>query len=657
MNRTARRSRITLIFLFTALLWPRGFASAQTPSPSPTPAASPSASPSATPAASPSSSPKPTASPQPTLAPPDPTDASEKVKLYYMRQATNINKMLTEIGTSSTLLNGLVVKNSTEDELVLFGSRKKRDNAHRIIAALDLPRPGVIMEMWGIQITSKKPDEMAQAMALIRQEINRTQQAVRNTYRQLETLTVKYIPDVSSSDPGKPGVNEPFRKVLEDDLFYHSALRLDHQLSLADILLRMTAANNASEALAHIANDLDEWLNTNYSIYVNEMNRQAEKGRNKDEAIKTRTPFERFLTGRGLTREGKQWENGGDIDRRAQIARLAVLDFAYQYGRLIHAPQSFSSYHLQQASEALNTRLQNATDAINLDMQDLFVEPTLERIRKIVRDFKNVEYAQIGKTTVASLSGVQADVTTKAVNNFEVTPPLTLTEVLTKAKTISDNVNGFIPKPADNLVGGMPLSQVIGLIAAFGDDRTVFRELQAGISLSITPNVLRNMTSAELKLDLKIGDPQQTVPPDKVKPLSRVSQHNVNTSIYVDPLDFFDLSAFANQSTLDGGRGYVPIIGPVWRGLFGEIPIAGKIFSWKRGTQNILNQSLVLTNSYITPTSMGIAVLYPTDLIDEKGEPVTYDKKIGDCQWNAVWDYRHKGTITIGKNCLRPDAK
>ena len=139
--------------------------------------------------------------------------------------------------------------------------------------------------------------------------------------------------------------------------------------------------------------------------------------------------------------------------------------------------------------------------------------------------------------------------------------------------------------------------------------------------------------------------------------MSRVSQHNVNTSIYVDPLDFFDLSAFANQSTLDGGRGYVPIIGPVWRGLFGEIPIAGKICSWKRGTQNILNQSLVLTNSYITPTSMGIAVLYPTDLIDEKGDPVTYDKKIGDCQWNAVWDYRHKGTITIGKNCLRPDAK
>lgn len=655
MNRSARHSRITLILLFTALLWPRGLAGAQTPSPSPTPAASP--------AASPSASPRTAASPQATLPPPDPTDASEKVKLYYMRQATNINKMLTDIGTSSALLNGLVIKNSTEDELVLFGSRGKRDNARRLIAALDLPRPGVIMEMWGIQITSKKPDEMAQALALVRQEINRTQQAVRDTYRHLESLTIQHIPNVSTSDPGKPGLNEPFRKVLEDDLFYHSALRLDHQLSLADILLRMTAANNPGAASVEIARDMEKWLNDNYSIYVNEMNRQAEKaekkGKNKEndkeDAVKQRTPFERFFTGRGLTREANKWEDSGEIDRRAQIARFAVLDFAFRYGQLIHDPRNFSPYYLQQASEALNTRLQNATDAINLDMQDLFVEPTLERIRRIVRDFKNVEYAQIGKTTVASLSGVQADVTTKAVNNFEVTPPLTLTEVLTKAKTISDSVNGFIPKPADNLVGGMPLSQFIGLIAAFGDDRTVFRELQAGISLSITPNVLRNMTSAELKLDLKIGDPQQTTPPDKVKPLSRVAQHNVNTSIYIDPLDFFDLSTFANQSTLDGGRGYVPIIGPVWRGLFGEIPIAGKIFSWKRGTQNILNQSMVLTNSYITPTSMGLAVLYPTDLFDEQGKPVTYNDDIGKCQWKAVWDYRHTGTITVGKTCLRPN--
>ena len=101
-----------------------------------------------------------------------------------------------------------------------------------------------------------------------------------------------------------------------------------------------------------------------------------------------------------------------------------------------------------------------------------------------------------------------------------------------------------------------------------------------------------------------------------VRPISRVSEHNVNTSIYVNALDFFDLSAFMSQATLGGGRGMVPVIGPIWRGLFGEIPIAGKLFSWKKSPKTVYSDSLILTNSFITPTAMGIAQLYPTRLPD-----------------------------------------
>jgi hypothetical protein len=344
-----------------------------------------------------------------------------------------------------------------------------------------------------------------------------------------------------------------------------------------------------------------------------------------------------------LTRNGNSWVDGGDVDQRAQHARIAVLEFALHYGQLIHAPQRFSPYRLQQSAEILNTRLQAATDALNLDMQDLFVEPTLDRIREIARHFKDVEYAQVGKTSIASLSGLTADVTSRSVNAFDVTPPLRLSELLQKAQTLTQSVNPFVPNPADNVVGAMPLAQVIGLIGALGEERSVWRELQSGISLTITPNVLRNMTSAELKVVLRTGDPQVQAPPQGVKPLSRVSQHDVTTSVYVEPLDFFDLSAFASQSTLDGGRGYVPIIGPVWRGVFGEIPIAGKLFSWTRSPQNVFAESLVLTTSFITPTSMGIAVLYPTELTDEKGDPIKYTEEMFKRQFKAVMDYK-RGT-------------
>ncbi|HSE24398.1 MAG TPA: hypothetical protein VLB68_22210, partial [Pyrinomonadaceae bacterium] len=189
-----------------------------------------------------------------------PSDAGEKVKLYYMREATKINLILTAIATpADSVLNGLIMKNATEDEIILYGPREKRSQARRVIATLDLPRPGIMMEMWGIQVTSKKPDDMAEAMALIRQEINRTQQAVRDTYTYLENLTRRRIPEED--------LKEDFRKVLEQDLFYRSALALDHPLSLADILLRMTAAKNPGKATADIADDLEKWLKGNYREY------------------------------------------------------------------------------------------------------------------------------------------------------------------------------------------------------------------------------------------------------------------------------------------------------------------------------------------------------------------------------------------------------
>jgi hypothetical protein len=280
-------------------------------------------------------------------------------------------------------------------------------------------------------------------------------------------------------------------------------------------------------------------------------------------------------------------------------------------------------------------------DALNLDIRSLFVEPALKRIQEIVRNFDDVEYAQVGKTSVASLSGIPTEVTSHSVNAFDVTPPLRLSELLTKAKDLADKTSPFIPKETkpgaqaatELTAGALPISQVIGLIAALGEERSVWRELQAGISLTITPNVLRNMTSAELQVDLKTGDPVGSKE-EGVPHLSRVSQHDVKTSIYVNALDFFDLSAFISQSTLNGGRGYVPIIGPVWQGLFSEVPGIGKLFSWKKPPQTVYQQSLVLTNSFITPTAMGIALLYPTDSSDhgKTCEKAKYEANLRDIE-------------------------
>jgi len=380
----------------------------------------------------------------------------------------------------------------------------------------------------------------------------------------------------------------------------------------------MIAANRAGEATKIIATRMTNWLQEpeqNFLIKPNFGKPCKKRNRMAQARIENRAavPFERFFRLRGLQPEGGWTNRDGKADRSAALARNLVLDFAFHYGRLVHQPQKFSAYYLQQSAEALNSRLQAATDALNADLQDLYVEPTLLRIGEIVRCYDDVEYAQVGKVSIAGLSGMTAAVTSKSVNAYDVTPPLTLSGLLDKAKKISTDVAPF--DPAANTVGALQLSQVIGLIGAFGDEEAVWRQTQSGVSVTITPNVLRNMTSAELKIDLKTGDPQVSgTQEDKVRPISRVSQHDVNTTIYVNALDFFDLSAFVSQATLGGGRGMVPIIGPIWRGLFGAVPVAGKLFSWQKPPKTVYSDSLILTNSFITPTAMGIALLYPTEV-------------------------------------------
>lgn len=523
-------------------------------------------------------------------------DASQAVKLYYLRDATRIAAILNAVAGQKdppSELNGLYVTNMGDDEIVLYGPKNKRDFARRLIAALDLPRPGITMEMWGIQISSRKPKRLAEVMPQVRKEIDRTQAAVRQTYQQMQQIAR----DVAPAEDGD------FRHVLVETLGYQSALDPQRPLSFPDILLRLIAAEYPADATEKFANGLDQWLRDTYPEYTSAVIKDGER------------PFERFFVTRGLYfdhKDNKWKENGNAVRAGALIARKALVEFGLHYGHLVHEPRSFSAYSLQQSADLLNTRLQEATDALNADMQDLFVEPTLESIRVIFRKFKDVEYAEVGKTSVASLSGIATAVTSKSVNAFDVTPPLRLSELLEKADKLSKSANTFVP--AGNIVGNVPLEQVIGLIGALGEERSVWRELQAGVSLNITPNVLRNMTSAELAVDLKTGDPQAGTREQGVRPLSRVSQHDVKTSIYVTALDFFDLSAFASQSTLGGGRGMVPIIGPVWQGLFGPIPVVGKLFSWQKDPQSVFQESLVLTNSFITPTAMGIAILYPTEL-------------------------------------------
>ena len=147
-------------------------------------------------------------------------------------------------------------------------------------------------------------------------------------------------------------------------------------------------------------------------------------------------------------------------------------------------------------------------------------------------------------------------------------------------------------------------------------DRSIFRALTSGVSLEITPSVLRNSASAELDIKLTTAPQatEKTTEDANLRPLSRISQNTVDTTVYVNTLDIFPISTFNSQTTIDGGRTYIPVIGTIWQGIFSGIPIFGDLFSWRNHPRSVQHQSIVLTNSFIVPTAMGLAPLYERGL-------------------------------------------
>ena len=601
----------------------------------------------------------------------DAKSGGQRIELHYVRDATNIKLMLEGIKKKlgMTYLE-IGQRPEIKNEIILYGPEKERDCAYRIIAAIDLPRPGINMQMWGIQISTEKSKgrkALAEVMPEVRDRINLTQQLLRGTLAQLideireidESNTQKHGEQVFSPPETK---SEVYKDLISNTLEYETAFNTKRPLSILDIISIGNSVENPYQFYRKIYDKLLTLITEepDYHYYLSALQE------------KNRVPFERFFRSRGLEppkwvcdevpKKGKlrctKWEWTEDklastntntpelsdtntpesprkkriekrAERIAEEARRLTLEFALQYGDFISNPNQFSPYDLQQTANALNGRLQDTTNALQQDIEEFFMLPTLSKIQEIVSKKKSVTYAQVGRTTAATLSGVKTDIGTKSVSAFDVTPPLKLSDLLTNASELQEQIKNFIPTETlpgaeaateITLDGVLPVSKVIALMAAFAEQEGVFRELETGITLNFTPNVLRDLNSAELEIDLSITDPvaspteeaANTQRQEGVKPLSRIGKQTVKTTVYTQAVDFFALSTFSNQSTLDGGRAYIPIVGQIWRGIFSAIPVFGDLFSWQRAPQNVQHESLLLTNSFITPTSMGLALLYPT---------------------------------------------
>jgi|GEM_PF-4691973 len=576
---------------------------------------------------------------------------SQRVELYYYRDAISMVELLGKIplpGGCATHLplnsfqTGQRVGRGGGNVISLYGSEEYINDAQRFITSLDLPLPGIDLQLWGVQISSDDPDKLPQTTSKVRSHISTTQGLLRGTFAAIQGLSQLALQDETKVDRNF--------QAIANQLGYADALDgFGRESSILEIFLvgdslrkeeRVKFYQDLYKRNFGSGNGTDQVFNP-LQPYLEELKKDT-----------NRPPFERIFRSRGLKPdcikpdnyeqlkqkdenhelkcETWQWQkdvvkdlNGNDVslvDITATFEKKVLLEFALNYADFLENPQDFDPEELRRTADNLNELLQQGSDLLQKDIEDLFLKPTLAMIEDEVADNKGVEFAQVGRSTISTLDGVETQISTSSTSGFQVPQSQDLGQLLARAETLQEAISNFLPTAAlgdaseaaeTAATGGIPTSRLLGLAVAALEQNTTPVEIQTGTSLAFTPGISRNLNAAELNIDLIITDPIVTpTAEDNVASISRIGKQELYTTVYTQALDFFDLSTFTSQATLDGGRTPFPIIGTVWNAVFGAVPVFGDLFSYSNENQNVLHESLILTNSFITPTPLSLGNLY-----------------------------------------------
>ena len=602
---------------------------------------------------------------------------SERVELYYYRNAVHMARLLSQLplgeGCVTTLplssfSAGRGVGRGGGNVMSLYGTQDYINDAKRFITSLDLPLPGINLQLWGAQISSNDPDKLAKTTSKVRWRISETQRLLRDTFAKIQGVSQRKLENNSQveDDP-----KDTFTSIAKR-LGYEDAIDgLGGESSILEVFLVGNILENKNEIVSFYQNlyetltepkkdEKGEEIMPDLEPYLNELKNDID-----------RPPFERILRSRGLKPNCMQpetyeklkqeeennelkcekWEWKEDfvpnlrgeyeslVEIRANFGRKVLLEFALHYTDFLENPEEFDPQELQRTADNLNELLQEASDLLQKDIEDLFLKPTLAMIQQEVGENKGVEFAQVGRSTISTLDGVETKINTSSTSGFQIPQPQDLEQLLARAKELQELIGGFIPtetlpgaSEASEIVtaGPLPSSQVIALAVAALEQKATPAEIKTGTNLTFTPGIARNLNSAELNINLTVTDPTVTPTSEEknVRPISRIGTQEMQTTVYTQALDFFDLSTFNSQATLDGGRFRIPIIGNLWNAIFGAIPVFGDLFSVSKGNQNVLHDSLILTNSFITPTPLSLGNLYAPSNGNKKFDFCTEREKL-----------------------------
>ena len=294
--------------------------------------------------------------------------------------------------------------------------------------------------------------------------------------------------------------------------------------------------------------------------------------------------------------------------------RAALVDFLYQYKRMIYYPNEFDPYEEPLAADTLDSAFAPMVDAFNDDMS-VFQNELQVQCAKKLGEKKNLTYGYGGVVSVKVLGEETGTVDTATQNFFDATPAVTLNDVLSNLQTEGASVK---KSPLSSLVTSLAPAKAVELMTGLGmafSPKATTAELGRGLDLTVTAHTLSGAYGADLDLDLKSTENgaglSQEGSSKKTDDLnSRVSQHTVNTKVRVNSMKLFKISTLG--SVLARGRKPWELVDPV------EIPLLGPLVKVPRKPAEVYTQSLVFVDAIVVPTAadLGFGVPIQPDLIE-----------------------------------------
>ena len=579
---------------------------------------------------------------------PNPTRGTARIiQLFHLRKAQDIANALSSLQDRNIRITSI-----GNDRLVIQGGeRASIDRIRRLVTVLDQPRPRIALQLWNLEVSNRDSEEIASNFKRARNLIRFYDGIIRQIHtagwnRFLEIVKHEsngffdssvwsYATDLYGSR-GEGG--EADGCTYSHDLY---CLGYDLNLEGTPSLSRMIIMLALSSKPLYYAKKVSFW-HVNLS---ERLIKEQQEINNCEEEFSPTICLDPRRSIR-LTRTRDEFRNLFEGEQ-VKLFQAAILDYLFHYKWSLSYPERFSAYNLARSADRIDAFFYPIVEALGADIEALVQEmtehpswptaPKRNRVAAFIPKLWNggpslAGISNSGRVKVVSLSADPSSLKSETVSYFDMTPPPTFliperggaggdgfSETGSQinngsSSTVSESVSvsdGRAVQSGPTMLSPLTAGTVTAALRALQASEPVTAKLNRQLSLDFTAHSLAEASSAELSLKLTVSQEEPSTNGTASASsfvFDRIANTELSTTVRVPGSRLFEISNIALDVQVSRPDGLVPIVGHVWNGVFGQVPLLNRLFKWKREPSTVYHRNLIVVTAVIAPTAADLAL-------------------------------------------------